>query len=195
MLGIVLAVDDLLRTALHAAAETRNAGDVIRLLGDGNDVDPRDYCYYTPLHLAAGVGAAEVVALLLAAGADPAALTAFRTTPLHDAAAGGGLAPVADRLAIIDRLLTAGSPIDAVDSSGRTALWYAAATGTTERAAEEQATRFRVLQLLLNRGADPTIAAAGTQGRAVDAAQGMHQAKKYRHAWPDAVALLQAARP
>jgi ankyrin repeat protein len=81
LLGIVLAVDDLQRTALHAAAETRDAHDVIRLLGDGNDVDPRDYRNYTPLHLAAGVGAAEIIAFLLAAGADPAALTAFRTTP------------------------------------------------------------------------------------------------------------------
>jgi ankyrin repeat protein len=190
----VLAVDALLRTALHSAAETRDAHEVVHLLGDGNVVDPHDYRHYTPVHLAACVGAVDVVALLPAAGADPAARTAFRTTPLHEAAAGGGLAPVAERLAIIDRLLMAGGPIDAVDTSGRTALWYAAATGTTERAAEEQATRFRVLQLLLDRGADPTIAASGTQGRPVDAAQGMHQAKKYRHAWPDALALLQAAR-
>jgi hypothetical protein len=131
--------------------------------------------------------------LLLAAGADPAATTVFRTTPLHQVAAGGGGAPGAQRLVIIERPLAAGSPIDAVDSTGRTALWYAAATGSTERAAEEQATRLLVLQHLLDHGADSTIAAKGTQGRPADAAQGLHQAKKHRHPWPDAAALLQEA--
>jgi Ankyrin repeats (3 copies) len=149
----------------------------------------------TPLHVAAGVGAAEVVALLLAAGADPSAQSTFRTMPLHEAAAGGGLAPAAARLAVVERFLAAGGPIDAVDSSGRTALWYAASARTVEPAAEEQATRYRVLELLLLRGAGPTIAASGTQGRPVDGAQGLHQSKKYRHVWAEAVALLRSTHP
>ena len=159
----------------------------------GTVVDARDYRDNTPLHDAAAMGAVEVVGLLLAAGADPAARNAFDDTPLHRIAAGGGLAPAQARLAIVDQLLDAGCPIDAVDSTGRTALWYAAATGTGEPAAQELATRLLVIERLLVRGGDPTIAARGTQGRPVDAANGLHQSRKYRRVWPEAVALLSSA--
>jgi len=183
-------VDAVRGSPLHVAAEARDRQEVARLLATGAAVDACNYRKYTPLHMAAGVGAAEVVAVLLAAGADASALTTFQTTPLHVAAAGGGRAPAAARLDIIDRLLAAGCPIDAVDSTGRTALWYAAATGTTPLPAEEQAIRYRVLQRLLDRGADPTIAAAGEQGRPIDAARGLHQSKRYRIVWAQAEALL-----
>jgi ankyrin repeat protein len=187
--------DPLRRTPLHLAAEARNHDEVASLLEAGAEVNATDYRDNMPLHVAAGMGAAEVVALLLAAGADPAARTTFKETPLHTAAAGGGLAPAAARLAIVDQLLAAGCPIDAVDSVNRTALWYAAATGTTEPATEELAARYLVLQRLLERGADPTIAAAGAQGRPTDAAKGLHQSRKYRQVWPEAVALLSAFGP
>jgi hypothetical protein len=91
----------------------------------------------------------------------------------------------------IDRLLDAGCLIDAVDTAGRTALWYATGTGTMPWTPDQQATRFRVLQHLLDRGADPSIAARGAQGRPIDAARGLHQAKKYRHEWAQGAALLE----
>lgn len=187
--------DPFLRTPLHFAAEARNHEEVADLLVAGAGANAADYRENTPLHLAASVGAADVVALLLGAGGRPDARNTFGETPLHKAAAGGGLAPAAARLAIVDQLLAAGCPIDAVDGVNRTALWYAAATGTTEPAAEELATRYLVLERLLDRGADPTIAAAGTQGRPVDVAKGLHQSIKYRRVWPEAVALLEAAAP
>lgn len=70
-----------------------------------------------------------------------------------------------------------------------------AATGTNDRAVEDRAARYLVLERLLERGADQSIAAAGTQGRPVDAAKGLHQGRKDRRVWPEAVALLEAAIP
>ena len=173
---------------LHVAARAGDGHEVARLLTAGAVVDAGNYRMYTPLHIAAGVAASEVVALLLAAGADPAALSTFKTTPLHEAAHGGAGAA---QLEIIDRLLAAGCPINAVDNAGRTALWYAAATGTAPWPADRQAARYRVLRHLLDRGADPDIAAHGTQGRPIDAARGLHQAKKYRIEWAEGAALLE----
>jgi hypothetical protein len=187
--------DPLRRSPLHFAAEALNHEEVANLLVAGAEVNAADYRDNTPLHVAVGLGAAQVVALLLDANADPRARSVFEETPLHRAAAGGGLAAAAARLTIVDLLLAAGCPIDAVNSSNRTALWFAAATGTTEPAAEELATRYLVLERLLERGADPTIAAAGTQGRPKDAGKRLHQSKKYRWVWPEAVALLEAAGP
>jgi hypothetical protein len=103
-----------------------------------------------------------------------------------------GLVGAADaRVEIVDRLLDAGCPLNAVDSAGRTALSFAAATGTTPWTPEQQATRFRVLQHLLERGADASIAAGGKQGRPIDGARGLHQVKKYRIEWTEGAALLE----
>ena len=106
------------------------------------------------------MAASEVVAMLLTAGANAAALTVFGDTPLHRVA--HGLVGAADaRAEIIDRLLDAGCPLNAVDTAGRTALWYAAGTGTTPWTPDQQATRFHVLQHLLDRGADPSRGGVG----------------------------------
>ncbi len=187
-------MDALREGPLHLAARAGDGPEVARLLTAGAVVDAGNYRMYTPLHIAAGIAASEVVAVLLAAGADAGALTTFKTTPLHEAAGGGFAAAVNARLAIIDSLLVAGCPINAVDSTGRTALWFAAATGTAPWTAEQQAARCRVLQRLLDRGADPGIAARGTQGRPVDAARGLHQAKRYRIEWAQGAALLEDHR-
>jgi ankyrin repeat protein len=182
---------DVLREGpLHIAAQAGDAQKVARLVAEGAVVDAGNYRRYTPLHLAAGIAASEVVAVLLAAGADAAALSTFKTTPLHQAARGGARATVDARVEVIDRLLAAGCSLDAVDSTGRTALWYAAATGTAPWPAEQQAARYHVLLHLLDRGADPGIQARGTQGRPIDAARGLHQPRKYRIEWADGVALL-----
>ncbi|WP_186316188.1 ankyrin repeat domain-containing protein [Catellatospora sichuanensis] len=184
-----------MNTPLHVAAQARDHNEVVRQVAAGAAIDACNYRKYTPLHVAAGIGAADMVAYLLSAGANPSARTTFETTALHEAASGGGRAPARARLDIIDDLLAGGCPIDAVDSTGRTALWYAAASGTTQFPADERATRYLVLEHLLARGADPTIAASSTQGRPVDAAQGLHQPRRYRFVWIDAVDLLQGARP
>jgi hypothetical protein len=188
-------MDPLLNTPLHIAAGTADRDEVARLVAAGAVVDAGNYRRFTPLHVASGLGLVDIVADLLSAGANPSARTTFETTPLHQAASGGALADAEARLGIVDRLLAAGCPIDAVDSAGRTALWFAAATGTAERPAEEHATRYLVLERLLARGADPAIAASGALGRPVDAAQGLHQPRKYRLEWTDAVELLRAHLP
>ncbi|GIH21583.1 ankyrin repeat domain-containing protein [Rugosimonospora africana] len=183
-------MDALGEGPLHTAAQAGDARKVARLITEGNVVDARNFRMYTPLHIAAGMGASEVVAALMAAGADAGALTTFQITPLHEVAR-GRVGTGDARAEIVDRLLEAGCPLNAVDSTGRTALWYAASTGTTPWSPEQQATRFRVLQHLLNRGADPSIAARGKQGRPIDAARGLHQAKKYRIEWAEGAALLE----
>ena len=172
------------------AAKAGDGPEVARLLAAGAVVDADDYRRYTPLHLAAGMAAAEVVEMLLAAGAGAMARSTFKTTPLHEVAH-GVVGSVDARLVIIDRLLAASCSINAVDNAGRTALWYAAATGTAPWSAEQLAVRGRVLQRLLARGADPSIAASGSQGRPLDAAHGLHQARKYRIVWAEGAALLE----
>lgn len=175
---------------LHIAAQAGDAQEVARLIAEGAVVDAGNFRLYTPLHIAAGLGKSEVVAILLDAGANAGALTVFQDTPLHQAA--HGLAGAADAcVEIIDWLLDAGCPLNAVDTAGRTALWFAAGTGTTPWTPEQQATRFRVLQHLLELGADPSIAAGGKQGRPIDAARGLHQMKKYRIEWAEGAALLE----
>ncbi|MGI5238715.1 ankyrin repeat domain-containing protein [Dactylosporangium sp. CA-139066] len=183
-------MDALREGPLHVAAQAGDAQKAARLIAEGAVVDARNYRMYTPLHIAAGMGASDVVEALLAAGADAGALTTFQGTPLHEVAH-GRVGHGDARVEIIDRLLEAGCPLNAVDSTGRTALWYAAATGTTPWSPEQQATCFRVLQHLLSRGADPSIAARGMQGRPIDAARGLHQAKKYRITWAEGAALLE----
>ncbi|MER7278599.1 ankyrin repeat domain-containing protein [Dactylosporangium sp. NPDC000244] len=186
-------MDALREGPLHIAAQAGDAQKVARLIAEGDAVDAGNYRMYTPLHLAAGVAASEVVAVLLAASADARALTTFQGTPLHEVAR-GRVGSGEARVEIIDRLLEAGCPLNAVDSTGRTALWYAAATGTTPWTAEQQATALHVLRHLLDRGADPGIAARGKQGRPIDAARGLHQTKEYRIEWAEGVALLEQSR-
>jgi ankyrin repeat protein len=183
-------MDALREGPLHIAARAGDAQQVARLIAAGAVVDAGDYRMYTPLHLAARIAASEVVAVLLVGGANPAALSTFKTTPLHEVARGGTGADADARLKIIDRLIAAGCPINSVDGTGRTALWYAAATGAAPWPAEQQAARYRVLQRLLDRGADADIAAHGMQGRPIDAARGLHQPRKYQIEWPEAAALL-----
>ncbi|MEU4164914.1 ankyrin repeat domain-containing protein [Actinoplanes sp. NPDC026670] len=183
-------MDPLGATPLHIAAEAGDKREVALLIASGAAVDSSNYRGYTPLHIAAGMAASECVAVLLTVGANAAALTVFGHTPLHRVA--HGLVGDADtRVEIIDRLLDAGCPLNAVDTAGRTSLWYAASTGTTPWTPEQQNARFRVLQHLLLRGADPSIAARGSQGRPIDAARGLHQAKKHRHEWVQGAALLE----
>jgi ankyrin repeat protein len=176
--------------AIHDDVAAGNLAALRAYLSADGPVDACDFRNYTLLHRAAGVGALELVALLLDDGADARALNCFAATPLHEVAHGGGLRQASARIAIIERLLAAGCPRDAQDSTGRTALWYAAATSTSEWPREEARARLAVLTYLLERGADRTIAARGSQGTPLDAARGRHQPKKYSREWPAAIALL-----
>jgi hypothetical protein len=183
----------LSRTCLHFTAEAGRADLCDVLIAAGAEVNALDYKGFTPLHKAAGFGAASAVRSLLAAGADPEVTSTYLTTPLHEIASGGGMASGDARVWIVAMLLDAGCQLDARDSSGRTPLWYAAATGTTTRPPGIDAARLAVVDELLRRGADPRVAAAGKQGTPVDAAHGRHQSRAYARVWPEAVALLQSA--
>jgi ankyrin repeat protein len=134
----------------------------------------------TALRHAAVFGMTPVVDVLVAAGA--------RCEHLVDAAAAGDLAgwlaadtPIEDlvgaltmaadheRLALIDELLDAGAPIDAVDDHGRQPLRLAAAGGKVDG-----------VRHLLARGADPNL--RDEHGRtALDLARGHDHADPTRH--------------
>jgi len=100
------------------------------------------------LHLAAHFGHTECVELLLARGADVQvrSINDMRNLALHAAAAGR----IPDRrAAILQRLLDAGTPADATQAGGFTALH--AAVQNSDQAS---------IDLLLSRGADMNRAAA-----------------------------------
>ncbi len=145
------------------------------LIEHGADVDAKDYQGSTPLHHAAGVGVQKVVDLLLKHGADPAALNTYNDTPLHACASGEGVKKAAARTAMAKMLIAAGSPVNAVNLSGQTPLWNAAARGD-----------LALVRTLPAHGADPKIRATGQQGTALDVARTYERA--------DVVKLLEKRR-
>lgn len=185
--------DALGQTLLHIAAVGGQTAIAELLLNNGSDPNARTAKAFTPLHLAAAVGAADVVVTLLEAGADAAAENVYGNTPLHEIAGGGGVAEANTRLAIVDRLLAAGAPLEAGDSAGRSALWFAAATGTTAIPDSVRDARLAVIAALLTYGADPTRRARGELGTPMDAARGLHQRRQHRIVWPEALELLERA--
>ncbi len=94
---------------------------------------------FTPLHFAAFFGQEAVARLLLDSGADPAAVAhnLMRVQPLHSAAA-------TRQLGIVRLLLERGTPANARQQAGWTALHAAAQNGDREMA-----------EVLLSFGADP----------------------------------------
>lgn len=112
---------------------------------------------WTALHLAAHFGHASLVAYLLAVGADPLArsVNALENLPIHAAAAGRNAG-------IIALLLAAGTPVDATQHGGYTALHAGADAGDVAS-----------LEVLLKAGADVTIK-AGNGKSALDLAEGNH---------------------
>lgn len=99
---------------------------------------------WTALHLASHFGHATIAAYLIAVGADPLtrSANALANLPVHAAAAGrhAGLVAI---------LLAAGTPVDATQHGGFTALHAAANAGD-----------LAALEVLLNAGADPLLKAA-----------------------------------
>lgn len=115
----LLGVDDA-ESAVHRAARTGSARDLLTLLESGADPNTRDEDGWTPLHWAAGIeGDAPRTRVLLDAGANPNARSDGGFTPLMAAAQTGDLARVR-------MLLDAGAEPNAIDEDGRSALHMAA---------------------------------------------------------------------
>ncbi|XP_042873333.1 ankyrin repeat and death domain-containing protein 1A-like [Penaeus japonicus] len=74
---------------LHLAADRGDVGIVKILIGNGADVNTRNYEGMTPLHLASWGGHSEVITVLLEHGADGNAKTAEGMTAMHLASMGG----------------------------------------------------------------------------------------------------------
>ncbi|MBE0658079.1 MAG: ankyrin repeat domain-containing protein [Bryobacteraceae bacterium] len=98
---------------------------------------------WTALHLAAHFGHASLAAYLIAIGADPLARSAntLANLPVHAAAAGR-------HAGIVALLLAAGTPVDATQHGGYTALHAAANAGD-----------LATVEVLLKAGADPALPA------------------------------------
>jgi ankyrin repeat protein len=73
------------RLRLHQAAVAGRAGEVARLIADGEDVAAVDKALLTPLHMACQQGHLEVARVLLAAGAPVDARDSYGNTPLWKA--------------------------------------------------------------------------------------------------------------
>ncbi len=171
-------------TALHVAATHRGSARVVRALLDaGAEVEPDRSVMFnaSPLALAAYVGDRESVALLLEAGADiertflliakipvtPALSAVFNAhTGLLRDLIGRGIDPnqadpegmsflswavIGNRLDLAETLLELGAKIDQVDNFGYTPALYAATIDHGDTA---------ILELLIERGADLTIASS-----------------------------------
>jgi uncharacterized protein len=167
-------------TALYFAAETGHPSIAQRLIERGADVKLPGRSGISPIAAAAYAGNDEIVAALLARGADERAPDETGKPPIIYAAAGARLdivkrllarnidvnarypndltvlmwasgpdeqAPEAQAVKVVSFLLDAGAHIDDRDARGRTALMIAAEGGHAE-----------IADLLLARGADPSLA-------------------------------------
>jgi ankyrin repeat protein len=139
-------------TPLHAAAYNGNDDLVRALLAHGAAADVVDTTGKSPAIYAAARGYGEVVGQLLDFGVDPARRYGNDLTLLMWAAGHSNDTPRQDGLDTVARILEAGPEIDAVDNRGWSALMIAAERGHLE-----------IAELLLDRGADPSI--ADKQGR------------------------------
>ena len=166
-------------TALYVAAERGQNAVVQRLIDRGADADLRGRSGTSPLAAAAFAGRNQVVKMLLAHGADGRAADDTGKPPIVYAAASGSLDIVRQLLAlnidvnaryandltllmwasgpdesvaepqaleVVAYLVDAGAHIDDRDDRGRTALMTAAEGNHAE-----------IAQLLLKRGADPSL--------------------------------------
>jgi ankyrin repeat protein len=162
------ALERLLRASptldLWEASIVGAAGRVQEVLtADPSLVEARSPDGFTALHLAAFFGHPATARLLLQAGAKVSARTtnALDNQPLHAAAAGSE--PKA-RLACLELLLDAGAGPNEPQSGGFTPLMSAAQNGDE-----------RAVNLLLARGADPTVTDDQARSAADHAAASGHE--------------------
>ena len=128
---------------INAAISKNQARLVDALLRDGVSVNSTLPSGTTLLGAAAFAGAADVVRILLAADADPNLSDSDGATPLWNASLRGFEA-------IAGTLLDHGAKIDQLNTSSATTALYAAASLGQQK----------VVQLLLDRGADSAVCAA-----------------------------------
>ncbi|XP_061196939.1 tonsoku-like protein [Saccostrea echinata] len=105
-------------TPLHRACIEGNLKKVERLIEQGHQVNPRDYCGWIPLHEAANHDYYEIVQYLLEHGAavnDRGGQHCGGVTPLIDAANCGNME-------ILELLISKGANVLAKDDEGNTAL-------------------------------------------------------------------------
>ncbi|WP_323762096.1 ankyrin repeat domain-containing protein [Maricaulis sp.] len=135
------------RPLLHAAARAGRADSAAALIEAGADVDAVDAIGFTALFEAARDRRGEVVDLLIEAGADVdhvASENGMSLTVVHLAAIGGDAG-------IVSRIAATGADLDRQGVSGATALYWSAFEGHQD-----------AVLALLEAGADPDIAPAGT---------------------------------
>jgi ankyrin repeat protein len=152
-------------TPLAAAAFKGNGRIVDQLITNGADPNVMDTTGKAAMTYAAGRGFALIVRRLLEAGVDPTRAYGNDLTALMWAA--GSEEGVGARAAmdVVEMLLSAGAPVDAIDNRGRTALMIAAELGHAE-----------IVDLLLGRGADRSIAdKSGKRARDLAANQSIRE--------------------
>ncbi|RFA32820.1 ankyrin repeat domain-containing protein [Alkalilimnicola ehrlichii] len=112
------------RTPLTRAVRTGTIGLVERLLAGGADPNGTEAAGETPLMLAAYEGYSDLVETLLAAAADPTMTSDQGSTALHFAAFKNSRGSDAARTEIVQRLVNAGTDINARNDIGPTPLIY-----------------------------------------------------------------------
>jgi uncharacterized protein len=131
-----------------AAAAFKGSGRILdQLIAAGADPDIVDTTGKAAMTYAAGRGFALIVGRLLEAGVDPRRAYGNDLTALMWAAGSEDGVGARAAMDVVELLLGAGAPIDAVDNRGRTALMIAAELGHGE-----------IVDLLLARGSDRSIA-------------------------------------
>jgi ankyrin repeat protein len=137
-------IDPRVADAIAAVRSQPRARIEALLARDPDLIDATDVSGSTLLHHAAGFGALETMALLLERGADPNAKNRRKSTPLHWA--------IHDE-AKVRALLARGAAVNGKQVEGRTPLYLAASLGDGAN----------IVRVLLEHGADPSLAAANGQ--------------------------------
>jgi len=152
-------------TPLAAAAFKGNGRILDQLIANGADPNVMDTTGKAAMTYAAGRGFALIVRRLLEAGVDPRRAYGNDLTALMWAAGSEDGVGARAAMDVVEVLLSAGAPIDAVDNRGRTALMIAAELGHAD-----------IVDLLLGRGADRSIAdKSGKRARDLAANQSIRE--------------------
>lgn len=129
-----------MKTPLHHGCETGDAFVVKLLIENGADPEARDNCGRTAVHYAVSAGKSEVLPIL-AEGRDEKKLMRMKDhggrTPLHHA-----VFLESNQIQMVQKIITLGGEVNALDMDRRTPLHYAAEAGKS-----------RIIPILLQRGA------------------------------------------